>query len=384
MKSGRVGRFSGFETRDSEVGNLPPRNVVKPAPSNPDSEIPNPELTVAELGEHALLERILARAPALPPWVVVGVGDDAAVAEPARGTLDVITADALVEGVHFDLAFTTPGDLGFKALAISLSDLAAMGATPRMAVLSLALPAAMRAAGVDELLDALFEVAARHKVALVGGNITRSPGPLIVDLTAIGSVKRRRVLSRAGARPGDELHVSGTLGAAAAGLQQLRITTRLGDDRAKVQTAMGGARQRFLRPEPRVRLGALLGRNRAASACIDLSDGLADAVRQLAAASGVGAVIEATAVPIDPEARRWFEQEGVDPVSAALQGGEDYELLFTVPRNLGRRYGAVRRLTGSLRLTRIGVITKERNVLLRGEAGDTPLAEGFDHFTSRR
>ena len=181
---------------------------------------------------------------------------------PARGALDVITADALVEGVHFDLAFTTPGDLGFKALAISLSDLAAMGATPRMAVLSLALPAAMRAAGVDELLDALFDVATRHKVALVGGNITRSPGPLIVDLTAIGSVKRRHVLSRAGARPGDELHVSGTLGAAAAGLQQLRLTTRLRDDKAEGQTAMGGSRQRFLRPEPRVRLGALLGRNR--------------------------------------------------------------------------------------------------------------------------
>ena len=337
-------------------------------------------MSIAELGEHALLERIRARVPAPPPWVTVGVGDDAAVAEPARGTLDVITADALVEGVHFDLAFTTPGDLGFKALAIGLSDLAAMGATPRMAVLSLTLPATKRVADVEALLDALLELAARHKVALVGGNITRSPGPLIVDLTAIGSVGRRRVLSRAGARPGDELHVSGTIGAAAAGLQHLRTAAPPGRGRVEGQNAMDGCRQRFLRPAPRVRLGTLIGRTRAASACIDLSDGLADGVRQLAAASSVGAVIEATAVPIDPEARRWFEQEGRDPLTAALRAGEDYELLFTVPRNLRSRYGAVRRLTGSLQLTRIGVITKEGAVLLRGAAGDTPLPTGFDHF----
>ena len=337
-------------------------------------------MSVAELGEHALLERIRARVPAAPPWVTVGVGDDAAVAEPARGTLDVITADALVEGVHFDLAFTTPGDLGFKVLAIGLSDLAAMGATPRMAVLSLTLPATLRVADVEALLDALLELAARHKVALVGGNITRSPGPLIVDLTAIGSVRRRRVLSRAGARLGDELHVSGTIGAAAAGLQHLRTATPLGRDRVEGQAAMDRCRQRFLRPEPRVRLGTLIGRTRAASACIDLSDGLADGVRQLAAASGVGAVIEANAVPIDPEARRWFEQEGIDPLRAALRAGEDYELLFTVPRKLRSRYRAVRRLTGSLQITRIGVITKEGAVLLHGAAGDTPLPTGFDHF----
>ena len=340
----------------------------------------NPELTVAELGEHGLLDRIRARVPPAPPGIPVGIGDDAAVAEPERGTLDVITADALVEGVHFELAFTTPGDLGFKALAISLSDLAAMGATPRMAVLSLALPGPMRAADVETLLDALLELAAHYKVALVGGNLTRSPGPLIIDLTAIGSIRRRRVLSRAGARPGDELHVSGTVGAASAGLECLRIVGRPGHDGEPERIPMVGCRQRFLRPAPRVRLGTLIGRNRAASACIDSSDGLAEAVRQLAVASGVGAIIEAAAVPVDPEARRWFEQAGVDPLAAALGGGEDYELVFTVPRNLRRRYAAVRHLTGSLPLTRIGVITADRALVLRGEGGDTPLGAGFDHF----
>ena len=242
--------------------------------------------------------------------ILVGIGDDAAVADPERGTLDVITADALVEGVHFELAFARPGDLGFKALAISLSDLAAMGATPRMAVLSLALPGPMRAADVETLLDALLELAAHYKVALVGGNLTRSPGPLIIDLTAIGSVRRRRVLTRAGARPGDELHVSGTVGAAAAGLECLRIAGRSGHDGGLERIPMVECRRRFLRPVPRVRLGTLIGRNRAASACIDSSDGLAEAVRQLAVASGVGAIIAAAAVPVDPEARRWFEQAG--------------------------------------------------------------------------
>ena len=250
--------------------------------------------TVAQLGERALIQRISARL-APRPWVVVGPGDDAAVIEPEPRTLDVLTTDALVEGIHFDRRFCPPDAIGHKALAVNLSDLAAMGASPRAALLSLVLPGALTVHDVDGLLDGLLALAVRYNVALIGGNIARSPGPLVVDVTAIGSVAARRVLTRAGARPGDDVYVTGSIGAGAAGLQAFREE---GD--------LPAAKERYLRPEPRVRAGLLLGRNRAASACMDLSDGLGDGLRQMAEASGVGIAVETAALPIESAVARWY------------------------------------------------------------------------------
>ena len=332
--------------------------------------------TVAAIGERGLVDRIRARLPAAPPWVVHGVGDDAAVLEPVRGTLDVITTDALVEGIHFERAFGTPRDLGHKALAINLSDLAAMGAAPRAAVLSLALPAEMPVADLDALLDGLIELATQHRVAIVGGNVARSSGPLFIDVTALGAVKRRSALTRAGARPGDHVYVSGTVGAAAAGLRWLQRHGTLGP----VDAEMADCVRRYLRPDPRVRLGMLVGRNRAAHAAIDLSDGLGDGVRQLTEPDDLGAIIEASAVPIDPSARRWFEQNGIDPINAALSGGEDYELLLAIAPSPRSRAALVRRLAGRVPVTRIGTITETAGVVLRGADGDTPLPPGYSHF----
>ncbi len=173
--------------------------------------------TVGDVGEHALIERIRQRIPPAPAFVIVGIGDDAAVVEPERNLLEVLTTDSQVEGVHFDQTFVGAADIGHKALAVNLSDLAAMGAAPRVALLSLVLPPAMPVASVDALLDGLTALAARARISIVGGNIARSPGPLIVDVTATGSVHRRRVLTRAGGRAGDDLYVTGTLGGAAAG-----------------------------------------------------------------------------------------------------------------------------------------------------------------------
>jgi thiamine-monophosphate kinase len=329
---------------------------------------------VAGAGEHALIERIRRRLPAAPPWVVVGVGDDAAVVEPVRNTMDVFTADALVEGVHFDRAFTPPSAIGHRALAVNLSDLAAMGAEPRVALLSLALPASLPVADLEAIVDGLLGLAARHQVHLVGGNITRSPGPLVLDVTAVGSVRRRRVLTRAGARPGDEVWVSGALGAAAAGLAMLQAGPVPADTEAQACAAA------YLTPEPRVRLGTLLGRNRAATSCIDLSDGLADGAAQLAAASGVGLVLDAGALPVPEAARRWWAARGDDAVTRATGGGDDYELLFTVSRRRRSRFTHVRRLAGGLPLTRIGRVTDDRQVRLEREGVSAPLAAGYEHF----
>jgi thiamine-monophosphate kinase len=145
----------------------------------------------------------------MPSWVVVGPGDDAAVVEHERGTLQVLTTDVQVEGIHFDRSFVPPDAIGHRALAVNLSDLAAMGARPRLALLSLVLPDALEVAALDGMLDGLLALAKTHRVALVGGNISRSPGPLVIDVTVTGGVKPRRVLTRSGARPGDEVYVTG-------------------------------------------------------------------------------------------------------------------------------------------------------------------------------
>ena len=292
--------------------------------------------------------------------MVLGIGDDAAVVEPERNALEVITTDSQVEGVHFDQRFVSPADIGHKALAVNLSDLAAMGALPRVALLSLVLPPAWPVASVDALLDGMMVLAERTRISLVGGNIARSPGPLIVDVTATGSVHPRRVLTRTGARAGDELYVTGVLGGSSAGLRALQSAGEGADNLL----------MRYRRPEPRTRFGLLLGRNRAARACIDLSDGLADAVRQLASASGVGAIVEADTVPIEQGAT----------LHDALSGGEDYELLFALPPRMRSRLTNVRRLVNDVAVTKIGCLTSDRALLLNRPGSTESLPAGFAHF----
>jgi len=344
--------------------------LVSSAPTA-DSRSPT---TVGDLSERELIARIEGRLPPRPDWMPVGIGDDAAVIVPEKNRLDVLSVDALIEGVHFDRAFTPPAAIGHRALAVNLSDLAAMGAAPRLCLLSFALPPAWPLADFDAMIGGLTALAARHHVHVAGGNLTRSPGPLVIDVTVSGTVKRRQVLTRAGARPGDVLYVTGSLGAAAAGLQMLKAGSAADPARA-------ACAQRFLYPEPRVLTGKLLGRNRAATACVDLSDGLADGVRQLTDRSGVGAIIDAEALPLEPAARAWFEARADDAVMAAMTGGDDYELLFTVrPRLRGRLKAAAR--PDDLQLTRIGVCTAERTVVLRGERADQQAAipMGYSHF----
>ena len=335
-------------------------------------------MTVSDLTERDLIARIRARLPPSPPWMIVGIGDDAAVVEPERNRLDVLTVDAIVEGVHFDRAFTPPDAIGHRALAVNLSDLAAMGATPRWALLSLALPTALTVSDFDALVAGLAALAARHRVHVAGGNLTRSPRSLVIDVTGSGTVKRRRALLRRGARAGDELYVSGTIGAAAAGLQMLRAG-RKSATLTSVSSVVEPCIRRYLYPEPRLRLGMMLGRNRAATACMDLSDGLADAVQQVAEASGVGAVIEADALPIEPEARRWFESCGLDAVHESITGGDDYELLVAVRPRTRRRLASAQR-HGDAPLTRIGTCTADRAVVLRHDGARGPLPRGYGHF----
>lgn len=332
--------------------------------------------TVQSTGEHALIERVRRRAGAPPAWVTIGIGDDAAVLQPERRAAQIVTVDSLVEGVHFRRDWSPAEAIGHKALAVNLSDLAAMGASPRAALLSLALPAELPLDDFDALLEGFAALADRERVALVGGNIARSPGPLVVDVTLIGSAHPRRVLRRSGGRPGDELYLTGTIGAAAAGLahrQQAGATPPASAELAACVT-------RYERPEARGQCGVQVARNRAASAAVDLSDGLADAANQLAQASRVGVVLEAGSLPIHPGARTWSEAAANDPVAFGLAGGEDYELLFAVgPRQRRAFLHATARVAG-LTVSRVGRLTREPGRWLDRAGTLEPLGDGFTHF----
>jgi thiamine-monophosphate kinase len=328
-------------------------------------------VTVSELSERELVHLVQQRLSSAAPWIVVGIGDDAAVVEPERNRLEVITVDAVVDQVHVDRRFTPPDAIGHRALAVNLSDLAAMGAAPRLAVLSMALPPDLSRADFEAIVDGVATLSAGHRIPIVGGNLTRTPGPLTVDITAVGTVKRRSVLTRTGARPGDVVFVTGTLGAAAAGLDMLREAG---------SSAHQGCIERYLRPSPRVRAGLLLGRNRAASSCVDLSDGLADGVARIGEASGVGIALDAVSLPVDAAAGAWWKARGQPVVERAITSGDDYELLFTVrPRHM-RRLDAVAR-HGAVPLTRIGICTTGHSLVLRSaDGGETPIPAGFSHF----
>ena len=333
-------------------------------------------VSIAALGEHALIARLRQRVGPTPSHVQIGIGDDAAVMAPERGAVDVLTTDCLVEGVHFRRDWTALSAVGHKALAVSLSDLAAMGATPRASLLSLVLPDSLPVDDFDALVDGYVALATASGAALIGGNMTRSPGPVVVDVTAVGSVRRRRVMRRDTALAGDELYVTGQVGAAAAGLAMLTAAV----PRHAMNHAALACVARYERPDARVRCGTSVGRTGAASAAMDLSDGLAAAARGIAEASGLGVTIDAAAVPLHEGARSWAEQAGIDPVTFALAGGEDYEIAFAVRPRQRRKFLAACRRSAGLAVTRIGRFTAEPGAWLDRSGRTEPVPTGFNHF----
>jgi thiamine-monophosphate kinase len=321
-------------------------------------------------GEARLVERYFLRLGAVREDVVLGIGDDAAVLRAAPGMELVQTTDSLVEGVHFP-AGASARSLGHRALAVNLSDLAAMGAEPAWALLSLTLPQ------VDEgwLLDFArgFGMLAReHGVALVGGNLSR--GPLNIGVTLTGQLPSGTALRRDGGRAGDELWLSGTPGDAAQGLAEL-LAPAAGGNGAAADDPAPALRSRFEYPQPRVALGrALRG---LATACIDVSDGVAADLLRLAAASGCGATLDVDALPVSTALRARL---GAGAWQQALCGGEDYELCFSVPAGSADRLQAI--AAGcAVRLTRCGNLVEGAGLDLRqgGTVIQFPVA-GHDHF----
>lgn len=332
-------------------------------------------MTISSLDERALIERIRARVPHTRPDLLLDIGDDAAIVAAPRNGVDVLTTDMLVEGVHFRREWSSPGDIGAKAILVNVSDLDAMGAEPRVVLLSLALPDALPLDDFDGLIDGVAEAARAARVAVAGGNLTRSPGPLIVDVTAMGAAHPRKTLRRDGGRPGDALWVTGTLGAAAAGLAWLE-RHGVPEEGHPAWPAV----RRACRPAPPVGTGLAIARAGASRAAIDLSDGLADGARRLAEGAGCGVELDAGTLPIDPSALAICAELGLDPIEVALGGGDDYELLFAVGRREAGRLRSVQPRLGT-RLTRIGALTAGARLEVLRDGATAALPGGFDHFS---
>lgn len=293
-----------------------------------------------------------------------GIGDDCAVLAHTRQRDLLVTTDLFLEGIHFRRNWQEPASLGHKALARGLSDIAAMGGTPRYAFLSLGLPRKTRQRRdqrwIDEFLEGFFRLAAQSKVVLAGGDTGSSAGGFLADVVVVGEVPRGQAILRSGTRPGDEIWVTGALGTAALGLAVLK--------RGKKLRRSYAAFQAFCHPEPRLGIGQYLLRRKLASAMIDLSDGLSIDLARLCEASGVGARLDAASLPRLPQT----------PLRDALHGGEDLELLFTVPP---KRSPQLPRSIGGIPLTRIGQIISERRLwLIQGKRKRPLPILGFQHF----
>jgi thiamine-monophosphate kinase len=328
------------------------------------------------MDENRIVRLLSTRFGARSPSLVQGIGDDAAILHP-RGALEylVITTDMLLEDVDFRRSWLTPAQLGHKSLAVNLSDLAAMGAMPRFFTVALGLPRDVGVPWIEGFYRGMCTLAKRHGAILIGGDLSRSLSGIQTVITAIGETSDRRPVSRSGGKPGDFLYVTGVLGRAAAGLSLLRHGRIHGKNAAERK-----ALQSHRVPEPRCEVGSWLARSRFVRCMMDLSDGLSMDLPRLCAASGTGAEIWGDKLPLFSQARCWR----CDPLTLALHGGEDFELLFAVSAR--KAAGFEKAYPAAFPpISCIGRLRREHGVVWSA-ARTTPLQPlipaGFDHFRS--
>ena len=330
-------------------------------------------MKLSELGEFGLINRIRKLASRKPSSALVGIGDDAAVLKLSSPHCLLVTTDLLLEGIHFDLSFTDFYSLGWKSAAVNLSDIAAMGGVPRFCLSALGIPDGISVEQITDFYRGFNAVLKVHSASLVGGDTSASKKDLFISITAIGEAGRSEILTRAGARPGDRIFVTGTLGDSAAGLELLKAGRR--------RQAAGGRHliQRHLRPIPRVSEGRKMALSGCVSAMIDISDGLSSDLSHICRQSGVGAEINKERIPLSEPLRQ--SRTLTKPViHYALSGGEDYELLFTVPSAKLKKIKAL-----GLDVTEIGITTSGKTVSLIDSGGKKPfLASGYDHFAEHQ
>jgi thiamine-monophosphate kinase len=298
------------------------------------------------------------------------IGDDCAVLPKDESNDLVITADLLVEDVDFRLDWTKPEDLGYKSLSVSLSDIAAMGGQPAWAMLTLGIPEKIWETDfVKRFYDGWIELAAEFRVELIGGDISRSPDRFVIDSIACGQLSKDEAVLRSGAKPGDKICVSGSLGGAAGGLRLLENKSKNDLSESWQQRLV----ERQLRPFPRVTLGRFLREKGLASSMIDISDGISSDIHHLCEASGVGASIDAALLPVDKDLKHLVDADQM--IALALNGGEDFELLFTVPKE---KISTLQNAD----VTQIGIVTETADVVRLTDGDKTVELQpsGYRHF----
>ena len=317
--------------------------------------------------EADFVEWIGCRTPRQAKGLTLGIGDDAALVATQAGRELILTTDLSIEDIHFTTNLHPPKAVGHRALARSLSDVAAMGGTPRYALISLAVSRRTRRRWLENFYEGLFALARSFDVAVIGGDTSVVTGPTAIDVIVAGEVPRGRALLRSGACVGDRIFVTGRLGMSALGLRLLQ-------SRARIQKPVErAALSAHLFPQPQCAVGRFLSSHRLASAMMDISDGISTDLQRLCAASGVGAVLVAKSIPLPPIPKN------DDALELALHGGEDYQLLFTVAP---AKAAKLPRRLGKIPFTCIGEICAQRGVRILTPVGKTHILEprGYDHF----
>lgn len=331
------------------------------------------KMELTQLGEFALIDLIKKDTIYNKENIVIGIGDDAAVLIPNPQQLQLITTDMLVENVHFDLSTSSARQLGYKAIAVNISDIAAMGGLPKHVVISIALPKHLSVSFVLDLYEGMKEICQEFAVNIVGGDTVASPQGLVINVTVIGEVEPERLQRRSGANNGELIVVTGTLGDSGCGLDLL--SQGVWKDYAFYQPLV----MRHLTPRPQVKAGSCLAAYGATS-MNDISDGLASEANEIARASNVGMIIYEERIPLSPEVVAAALKLGKAGAHYALYGGEDYQLLFTIsPENFEK----ISQTDLGVTLTAIGEVREESHgVLLAAKDGTTSLLEpkGYNHF----
>ncbi len=335
---------------------------------------------IGALGEFGLIERLTEKNITVQPSTLKSIGDDAAVID-NTGFLTVVSTDLLLESIHFDLMYAPLKHLGYKAVVINLSDIYAMNAQPKQITVSLALSNRISVEAVEELYEGIYAACKFYDVDLIGGDTTSSPRGLVISVTAIGQGEKDKLVYRNGAKVGDLICISGDLGAAYLGLQLLEREKQLYLDNPKIQPELTGndyliARQ--LKPEARRDLIEMFRKNKLVpTSMMDISDGLASELHHICKQSGVGAFIEETGVPIHPDTQEMAIKLKLDPITCALSGGEDYEMLFTInPDDIEKvKYLPDIYIAGE-------IVNKEDGIKLHTRGGNIhPItAQGWKHF----
>lgn len=334
-----------------------------------------------EPGEFDLIDRFRSRLKFHSPRVSIGIGDDCAVYQGGAGKYQIITTDALIENIHFKISTTTPVLLGRKALSVNISDIAAMGGVPHLALVTLGIPKTLPVKFLDNLYKGMNQVCKEYKIEIAGGDTTASPSHLFINITIVGEVGKKQLITRTGAEPGDKIFVTGTPGESALGLKLLSSSRKKWKGSIHLQKKMIKA---HLDPVPRLAESQMLAKSsRRITSMIDISDGLAQDLLHICKGSNVGALIREDWLPKSPALKSLTSLNELRILDFILAGGEDYELLFTLKSE------DVRKIINQFKkakitITQIGEVTDhpQKVTLLNNDGNSQSLKKlsGFDHF----